>query len=48
MILVANYTLISHLDTLKKVFMTLVENKLELRLEKYSFLCNEIDISDTK
>lgn len=42
-ILVATETLESHLDVLKKVFTTLVNNKLELKLEKCTFLYTEIE-----
>lgn len=42
-IFVANEDLASHLDTLRKVFTVLVDNKLELRLDKCSFLCTEIE-----
>lgn len=42
-ILIASYTLDSHFDTLKKVFTVLVQNKLELRLDKCLFLCTEIE-----
>lgn len=42
-ILIASNTLDSHLATIKKIFQTLVKNKLELRLEKCFFLCAEIE-----
>jgi len=40
-ILVATETVDVHLNTLKKIFELLVQNKLELRLEKCSFLLIE-------
>lgn len=42
-ILIASNTLDSHLATIKKVFQTLVKNKLELHLEKCFFLCAKIE-----
>lgn len=42
-ILVASETLDSHIETLKEVFTVLVQNRLELRLEKCTFLCTEIE-----
>lgn len=42
-ILVATEDLASHLSTLRKVFSVLVDNKIELRLDKCSFLCTEIE-----
>jgi len=42
-ILVATRTLEDHLIVMQKVFDVLIENKLELRLNKCSFLFTEID-----
>lgn len=42
-ILVAIDTIESHLSTLKQVFKVLVDNKLELKLEKCAFLYTEIE-----
>jgi len=42
-ILIANDTLEAHFNTLKIIFTILVENKLELRLEKCLFLVTEIE-----
>jgi len=42
-ILIANDTLEAHFSTLKTIFTILVENKLELRLEKCLFLVTEIE-----
>lgn len=42
-ILVTSETLDDHFDTLKKVFDVLVQNKLELRLDKCFFLYTEIE-----
>ena len=43
-ILIANNSLDSHFDTIKKVFDVLIQNKLELRLEKCSPLNTEIEL----
>jgi len=40
---IANDTLEAHFNTLKIIFTVLVENKLELRLEKCLFLVTEIE-----
>lgn len=42
-ILIATETLESHLEILKKVFALLVENKLQLRLDKCTFLHTEVE-----
>lgn len=42
-ILITSETIEKHLDILKKVFRLLVDNKLELRLDKCSFLQTEIE-----
>ena len=41
-ILIASVRTDSHLKTLWEVFTVLVENKFELHLKKYSFLCTNI------
>lgn len=41
--LVASEDLVSHLNTLRRIFTALVENKLELRLDKCSFLYTEVE-----
>lgn len=42
-VLISSEDLTSHLNTLQKIFTVLVENKLELRLDKCSFFCTEIE-----
>lgn len=42
-VLVATVTLEHHLKVLKKLFTCLVENLLELRIDKCKFLCTEIE-----